>query len=73
VIFPHTGAGDVLRLSRGDGRRRRTHARAYPGVPLDRTVDVRVRRLCETIDTRASKRSFIQTRYGVYSLEPVEK
>ena len=43
------------------------------GVPLDRTVDVRVRRLCETIDTRASKRTFIQTRYGVYSLEPVEK
>jgi hypothetical protein len=42
-----------------------------PGVPLDRTVDVR--RLCETIDTRASKRTFIQTRYGVYSLESLEK
>jgi hypothetical protein len=41
--------------------------------PLDRTVDVRVRRRCETIHTRASKRTFIQTRYGVYSLEPVEK
>jgi hypothetical protein len=27
-----------------------------------------------TIDTRASKHTFIQTRYGVgYSLEPVEK
>ena len=47
--------------------------RACPGVPLDRTVDVRVRRLCEAIDTRAAKRTFIQTRYGVYSLEPVEK
>jgi DNA-binding response OmpR family regulator len=57
------------------GRRaKKTNSRpACPGVPLDRTVDVRVRRLCETIDTRASKRTFIQTRYGVYSLEPVEK
>jgi hypothetical protein len=33
-----------------------------------------VRRFCETIDTRATKHTFIQTRYGVgYSLEPVEK
>jgi len=27
----------------GDGRRSRTHARGCPGVPLERTVDVRVR------------------------------
>ena len=40
----------------------------------DRTVDVCVRRLREKIDTRASKHTFIQTRYGVgYSLEPVPK
>jgi DNA-binding response OmpR family regulator len=55
-------------------RAKKTNSRpGLSGVPLDRTVDVRVRRLCETIDTRASKRTFIQTRYGVYSLEPVEK
>src|SRR3954453_13955028 len=40
----------------------------------DRTVDVCVRRLREKIDARASKHSFVQTRYGVgYSLEPVPK
>jgi DNA-binding response OmpR family regulator len=40
----------------------------------DRTVDVCVRRLREKIDARASKHTFIQTRYGVgYSLEPLPK
>jgi DNA-binding response OmpR family regulator len=40
----------------------------------DRTVDVCVRRLREKIDQRASKHTFIQTRYGVgYSLEPLPK
>src|SRR3954463_9766732 len=40
----------------------------------DRTVDVCVRRLREKIDARASKHTFVQTRYGVgYSLEPVAK
>jgi DNA-binding response OmpR family regulator len=40
----------------------------------DRTVDVFVRRLREKIDARASRHTFIQTRYGVgYRLEPVEK
>jgi two-component system alkaline phosphatase synthesis response regulator PhoP len=40
----------------------------------DRTVDVFVRRLREKIDRRASRHTFIQTRYGVgYKLEPVEK
>ncbi len=40
----------------------------------DRTVDVFVRRLREKIDRRASKHTFIQTRYGVgYRLEPVAK
>ena len=40
----------------------------------DRTVDVCVRRLREKIDTRASKHTFVQTRYGVgYSLEPIAK
>src|ERR671931_954834 len=40
----------------------------------DRTVDVCVRRLREKIDNRASRHTFIQTRYGVgYSLEPVPK
>ncbi|HKG43761.1 MAG TPA: response regulator transcription factor [Gaiellaceae bacterium] len=40
----------------------------------DRTVDVCVRRLREKIDARASKHTFVQTRYGVgYSLEPAEK
>ena len=40
----------------------------------DRTVDVCVRRLRDKIDKRASKHTFIQTRYGVgYKLEPVEK
>jgi two-component system alkaline phosphatase synthesis response regulator PhoP len=40
----------------------------------DRTVDVCVRRLREKVDARASKHTFIQTRYGVgYSLEPVAK
>ena len=40
----------------------------------DRTVDVCVRRLREKIDQRASKHTFIQTRYGVgYKLDPIEK
>ena len=40
----------------------------------DRTVDVFVRRLREKIDKRASRHTFIQTRYGVgYKLEPVAK
>src|SRR3954463_6052285 len=40
----------------------------------DRTVDVGVRRLREKIDARASKHTFVQTRYGVgYSLEPAPK
>ncbi|HEY2938782.1 MAG TPA: response regulator transcription factor [Gaiellaceae bacterium] len=40
----------------------------------DRTVDVCVRRLREKIDGRASRHTFIQTRYGVgYKLEPVPK
>jgi DNA-binding response OmpR family regulator len=40
----------------------------------DRTVDVCVRRLREKVDHRASRHTFIQTRYGVgYSLEPVAK
>ena len=40
----------------------------------DRTVDVFVRRLREKIDRRASRHTFIQTRYGVgYKLEPLSK
>ena len=40
----------------------------------DRTVDVFVRRLREKIDHRATRHTFIQTRYGVgYRLEPVSK
>ena len=40
----------------------------------DRTVDVFVRRLRDKIDKRASRHTFIQTRYGVgYRLEPVPK
>ena len=40
----------------------------------DRTVDVFVRKLREKVDRRASKHTFIQTRYGVgYALEPVPK
>ena len=40
----------------------------------DRTVDVFVRRLREKIDRRATKHTFIQTRYGVgYKLEPEPK
>jgi DNA-binding response OmpR family regulator len=40
----------------------------------DRTVDVFVRRLREKIDRRATRHTFIQTRYGVgYRLEPVSK
>ncbi|TML87090.1 MAG: response regulator transcription factor [Actinobacteria bacterium] len=40
----------------------------------DRTVDVFVRRLREKIDRRASRHTFIQTRYGVgYKLEPAAK
>ncbi|HEU0303779.1 MAG TPA: response regulator transcription factor [Gaiellaceae bacterium] len=40
----------------------------------DRTVDVFVRRLREKIDRRASRHTFIQTRYGVgYKLEPNAK
>src|SRR5215212_5742460 len=40
----------------------------------DRTVDVFIRKLREKIDQRASRHTFIQTRYGVgYALEPVPK
>jgi len=40
----------------------------------DRTVDVFVRRLREKIDRRASRHTFIQTRYGVgYKLEALPK
>jgi DNA-binding response OmpR family regulator len=40
----------------------------------DRTVDVFVRRLRDKIDRRASRHTFIQTRYGVgYKLEAVPK
>ncbi|MFN8224369.1 MAG: response regulator transcription factor [Gaiellales bacterium] len=40
----------------------------------DRTVDVFVRKLREKIDLRASKHTFLQTRYGVgYKLEPEPK
>src|SRR3954471_14900486 len=40
----------------------------------DRTVDVFVRRLREKIDRRATRHTFIQTRYGVgYRLEPITK
>ena len=40
----------------------------------DRTVDVFVRRLRDKIDRRASKHTFIHTRYGVgYRLEPEPK
>ncbi len=40
----------------------------------DRTVDVFVRKLREKIDTRASRHTFIQTRYGVgYKLDPAPK
>jgi DNA-binding response OmpR family regulator len=40
----------------------------------DRTVDVCVKRLRDKIDRRASRHTFIQTRFGVgYKLDPVEK
>src|SRR6059036_1964013 len=40
----------------------------------DRTVDVFIRRLRDKIDRRATRHTFIQTRYGVgYRLEPVPK
>ena len=40
----------------------------------DRTVDVFVRRLREKVDHRASRHTFIQTRYGVgYKLEAIPK
>jgi DNA-binding response OmpR family regulator len=40
----------------------------------DRTVDVFVRRLRDKVDRRASRHTFIQTRYGVgYKLEPEPK
>jgi len=40
----------------------------------DRTVDVFVGRLRDKIDRRASKHTFVQTRYGVgYKLEAVPK
>ena len=40
----------------------------------DRTVDVFVGRLRDKIDKRASKHTFVQTRYGVgYKLEAVPK
>jgi two-component system alkaline phosphatase synthesis response regulator PhoP len=40
----------------------------------DRTVDVFVRKLREKVDARASRNTFIQTRYGVgYKLDPAPK
>jgi DNA-binding response OmpR family regulator len=40
----------------------------------DRTVDVFVRKLREKVDTRASRHTFLQTRYGVgYKLDPEPK
>jgi two-component system alkaline phosphatase synthesis response regulator PhoP len=46
--------------------RRQTHR--------DRTVDVFVRKLREKVDRRASRHTFVQTRYGVgYKFEPVSK
>jgi DNA-binding response OmpR family regulator len=40
----------------------------------DRTVDVFVRRLRDKIDRRATRHTFVQTRYGVgYRLEPMVK
>jgi len=40
----------------------------------DRTVDVCVRKLRQKIDERASRHTFIQTRFGVgYKLDPVRK
>jgi DNA-binding response OmpR family regulator len=40
----------------------------------DRTVDVFVRKLREKVDRRASRHTFLQTRYGVgYKLEPEPK
>jgi DNA-binding response OmpR family regulator len=40
----------------------------------DRTIDVFVRKLREKVDRRASRHTFIQTRYGVgYKLEPEAK
>jgi two-component system alkaline phosphatase synthesis response regulator PhoP len=40
----------------------------------DRTVDVFVRHLREKIDRRASRHTFVQTRYGVgYRFEPIPK
>jgi DNA-binding response OmpR family regulator len=40
----------------------------------DRTVDVYVRKLREKIDNRASRHTFLQTRYGVgYKLEAEPK
>jgi len=45
-----------------------------PETHRDRTVDVFVGRLRDKIDRRASRHTFIQTRYGVgYKLEPVPK
>jgi DNA-binding response OmpR family regulator len=45
-----------------------------PQTHRDRTVDVFVRKLREKIDRRASRHTFVQTRYGVgYSLEPKAK
>jgi DNA-binding response OmpR family regulator len=40
----------------------------------DRTVDVCVKRLRDKIDRRASRHTFIQTRFGVgYKLDPLAK
>ncbi len=45
-----------------------------PETHRDRTVDVFVGRLREKIDRRATRHTFIQTRYGVgYKLEPLPK
>jgi DNA-binding response OmpR family regulator len=45
-----------------------------PSSYRDRTVDVFVRKLRNKVDERASRHTFIQTRYGVgYKLDPVAK
>jgi two-component system alkaline phosphatase synthesis response regulator PhoP len=45
-----------------------------PASYRDRTVDVFVRKLRNKVDQRASRHTFIQTRYGVgYKLDPVAK
>ena len=75
---PHGVQADLHACARAGPRR---DTRRAPPEDLgpeeshrDRTVDVFVGRLREKIDRRASKHTFIQTRYGVgYKLEAVPK